>query len=155
LQSASVIGKDVPLALLEDIGEMPESALRESLARLQAAEFLYEARLFPEAEYTFKHALTHEVTYGSLLQERRRGLHAQIVDRIESIYGDRLAEHVERLAHHAWHGATWAKAVAYLHQAGAKATDRSGFREAVLSLEQALRALDQVPKSRAMQELAF
>jgi len=105
LQAASVIGKDVPLPLLETIGEMPDSGLRESLARLQAAEFLYETRLFPEAEYTFKHALTHEVTYASLLQERRRGLHAHIMHTIESLYGDRLAEYVERLAHHAWHGA--------------------------------------------------
>jgi predicted ATPase len=87
LQAASVIGKDVPPALLEAIGEMPERALRESLARLQVAEFLYETSLFPEAEYTFKHALTHEVTYGSLLQERRRGLHARIVETIESLYG--------------------------------------------------------------------
>src|SRR5262249_41912855 len=104
LQAASVIGKDVPLALLEAV-----AAMRESLARLQSAEFLYETRLFPEPEYTFKHALTHEVTYGSLLQERRRVVHAQIVGMIESLYGDRLAEGVERLAHHAWHGAIWDK----------------------------------------------
>jgi class 3 adenylate cyclase/tetratricopeptide (TPR) repeat protein len=155
LQAASVIGKDVPLALLEAIGEMPESALRESLAHLQAAEFLYETNLFPEAEYTFKHALTHEVTYASLLQERRRGVHARIVETIESLYGDRLAERVEQLAHHAWHGAVWNKAATYLRQAGAKAVDRSGFREAVSSLEQALRALDRLPKSGEMQELAF
>jgi class 3 adenylate cyclase/tetratricopeptide (TPR) repeat protein/ribosomal protein L40E len=155
LQAASVIGKDVPLALLEAIGEMPESALRESLSRLQAAEFLYETSLFPEAEYTFKHALTHEVTYGSVLQERRRGLHAQIVDAIESLYGDRLVERVERLAHHAWHGTVWNKAVTYLRQSGAKATDRSAFRETVSSLEQALRALDRLPKSREMQELGY
>jgi predicted ATPase len=155
LQAASAIGKDVQLALLEAIGEMPESALRESLSRLQGAEFLYETRLFPEAEYTFKHALTHEVTYGSLLQERRRGLHAQIVDTIESLYGDQLAERAERLAHHAWHGAIWNKAVAYLRQAGTKATERSGFREAVSSLEQALRALDRLPKSREVHEFSL
>jgi tetratricopeptide (TPR) repeat protein len=155
LQAASVIGKDVPLALLEAIGEMPESALRLSVARLQAAEFLYETRLFPEAEYTFKHALTHEVAYGSLVQERRRGLHAHIMETIESLYGDRLTERVEQLAHHAWHGAVWNKAVTYLRQAGAKATERSGFREAISSLEQALRALDRLPQTPQMQELAF
>jgi predicted ATPase len=120
LQAASVIGKDMPLALLEAIGELQESTLRESLARLQAAEFLYEATLFPETEYTFKHALTHEVTYGSLLQERRRGLHAHIMHTIESLYGDRLAERVDRLAHHAWHGAVWDKAVTYLRRRARK-----------------------------------
>ena len=80
LQAAAVIGKDVPYALLQAIAELPEDALRQGLARLQAAEFLYETSLFPDLEYTFKHALTHEVAYGSLLQERRRALHARIVD---------------------------------------------------------------------------
>src|SRR5262249_47410499 len=79
LQAASVIGKDVPFALLLAIADMPESTLRQGLANLQAAEFLYEASIFPDLEYTFKHALTHEVAYGSVLQDRRRGLHARIV----------------------------------------------------------------------------
>ena len=92
--------------------------MRRGLARLQAAEFLYETRLFPDPEYTFKHALTHDVTYGSLLQERRRTLHARIVGAIERFYPDRLSEHVERLAHHAVRGELWEKAVAYLRQAG-------------------------------------
>ena len=83
LQTAAVIGKDVPFALLQAIAELPEEALHRGLAHLQAAEFLYETRLFPDLEYTFKHALTHEVAYGSLLQERRRALHARIVEAIE------------------------------------------------------------------------
>ena len=72
LQTAAVIGTEVPLPLLQAIAELPEAALHRGLAHLQAAEFLYETRLFPEHAYTFKHALTHEVAYGSLLQERRR-----------------------------------------------------------------------------------
>ena len=87
---------------------------------LQAAEFLYETSLFPDLEYTFKHALTHEVAYGSLLQERRRALHARIVEAIERLYPDRLAEQIERLAHHAVRGEAWEKAVTYLRQAGAQ-----------------------------------
>ncbi len=86
LQAASVIGKDVPFALLQAIAEIPEEAVRRGLDRLQAAEFLYETRLFPDLEYTFKHALTHEVAYGSLLQERRRVLHARIVEAIERLH---------------------------------------------------------------------
>src|SRR5262249_8149512 len=69
LQTAAVIGTEVPLALLRAIAELPEEALPRGLAHLQAAEFLYETRLFPERKYTFKHALTHEVAYGSLLHE--------------------------------------------------------------------------------------
>jgi class 3 adenylate cyclase len=104
LQTAAVIGTEVPFALLQAIGELSEEELRRALGHLQAAEFLYETSLFPELEYTFKHALTHEVAYGSLLQERRRTLHAGIVEASERLYADRLTEQVERLAQHAFRG---------------------------------------------------
>ena len=111
LQVASVVGKDVPFALLQAIAELPDEALRRGLDHLQAAEFLYETGLFPDLEYSFKHALTHEVTYGGLLQERRRELHARIVDAIETLHRDRLGEQIERLAHHALRGELREKAV--------------------------------------------
>src|SRR5207244_5505037 len=76
LQVASVVGKDVPVVLLQAIAELPDEKLREGLNRLQATEFLYETGLFPDLEYSFKHALTHEVAYAGLLHDRRRGLHA-------------------------------------------------------------------------------
>jgi class 3 adenylate cyclase/tetratricopeptide (TPR) repeat protein len=148
LQAAVVIGKDVPLPLLLAIADAPESEVRAELTRLQAAEFLYEARFFPDLEYTFKHALTHEVTYGSLLQDRRRALHARIVEAIEALYANRLAEHVERLADHAFRGETWAKALAYCHEAGAKAAGRSAYREALAMLERAQIALSHLPECR-------
>src|SRR4029453_8626657 len=90
LQTAAVIGTEVPWPLLQAIADTAEEALYRSLAQLQAAEFLYEASLFPEPGYTFKHALTHEVAYGSLLHERRRVLHARIVEALEALAGDRL-----------------------------------------------------------------
>ena len=148
LQTAAVIGKDVPFSLLHLIADLPEEALRRGLGHLQAAEFLYETTLFPELEYTFKHALTHEVAYQSLLHERRRALHTRIVEAIEGVYPDRLAEQVDRLAHHAFRGEIWEKAVAYLRQAGAKAAARSAHREAVACFEQALEALAHLPESR-------
>ena len=130
LQAASAIGKDVPYRLLAAVSEQPEEELRRTLGQLQEAEFLYETRLFPDLEYTFKHALTHEVTYGSLLQDRRRQLHAHIVAAIERLHQDRLNEHVERLAHHALRGQLWEQAVRYGRQAGTRALDRSAAREA-------------------------
>jgi class 3 adenylate cyclase/tetratricopeptide (TPR) repeat protein len=148
LQTASVVGKDVPLVLLQAIAEPAEDALHAAIGRLQAAEFLYEAGLFPDLEYTFKHALTHEVAYGSLLQERRRVLHARIVEAIEALAGDRVTEQVERLAHHALRGEVWDKALAYCRQAGEKAMMRSAYREAVGSFEQALSALPHLPEQR-------
>ncbi len=155
LEAASVIGKDVPLPLLEVITELPEAELRAGLMHLQAAEFLYETSLFPEVEYTFKHALTHEVAYGSLLQEQRRALHARIVEAMEALYPERLAEAAERLGHHAFHGEVWDKALAYLRQAGEKAAARSANREAVGYFEQALAALEHLGDSRQRTEEAI
>jgi tetratricopeptide (TPR) repeat protein len=134
---------------------LPEAALHRSLAHLQAAEFLYETRLFPDHEYTFKHALTHEVAYGSLLPERRRALHARIVEALEGLAGDRVAEQVERLAHHALRGEVWDKALAYFRQAGEKALARLAHREAVGYYEQALSVLPHLPEQRYTREQAI
>src|SRR5437016_7928682 len=128
LQTAAVVGTEVPLPLLQAIAELPEAVLHRGLAHLQAAEFLYETRLFPEPEYTFKHALTHEVAYGSLLLERRRVLHARIVEALEALAPERGAEQVDRLAHHTLRGEVWDKAVTYCQQAGARAFDRAAFQ---------------------------
>lgn len=146
LQSAAVIGKDVPAALLESIADLPADELRASLARLQAGEFLHERSLFPDLEYTFKHALTHEVAYGGLLKDRRRALHGRIVDAIAALYRDRLPEHIERLAHHAQRSERWRDAVEFCWQAGRKAMARSANREAVAHFDQALAALQQCPE---------
>jgi class 3 adenylate cyclase/tetratricopeptide (TPR) repeat protein len=147
LQVASVVGKDVPFALLQATADLPNDALRGGLDHLQAAEFLYETGIYPDLEYSFKHALTHEVTYGTLLQERRKTLHARLVGAIEQSYPDRLSEHVERLAHHAVRGELWNRAVPYLRQAAEKAAARSTNREAIALFEQALAALHQLPES--------
>src|SRR5262249_21780852 len=119
------------------------------------AEFLHETALFPDLEYSFKHALTHEVTYGGLLQERRRSLHARIVEAIEKLYQDRLAEQVERLAHHALRGELGDKAVACLRQAGVKAAGRSALHDARAWFEQALDIVQALPENQATLEKAF
>jgi class 3 adenylate cyclase/tetratricopeptide (TPR) repeat protein len=154
LQSASVIGRDVPFALLQALEDVPEEDLRRGLARLQASEFVYETSLFPDLEFTFKHALTHEVTYGALLYEQRKALHAQLVPLIERMTSGRLAEQVDRLAHHALQGGLWDKAVLLFKKAGAKAAGRSAYREAATCFEQALSALDHVPEGRGRSEQA-
>jgi tetratricopeptide (TPR) repeat protein len=155
LQTAAVIGTEVPFALLEAIAELSEDTLHGGLAHLQAAEFLYETRLFPEREYTFKHALTHEVAYGGLLQERRRALHARIVEALETLAGERVAEQVERLAHHALRDEMWDKALAYFRQAGEKAIAQSAHRDAAGYFEQALSALSHLPETRDTLEQAI
>ncbi len=152
LQAAAVIGKDVPWVLLRAVADEGEENLRDGLARLRAAEFLYETRLFPDLEYTFRHALTHEVAYGGLLQDRRRALHARIVEVMERLYADRLVEYTEQLAQHAVRGEIWDEAVPYLRRAGAKAFDRSANRDAVAWFDQALGILKRLPESHATVE---
>ncbi len=155
LQTASVIGKDVPFVLLHAVVEAAEGAVQRGLTHLQAAEFLYETRLFPDPEYTFNQALTHDVTYGTLLQDRRKVQHARIVGAIERCYPERLTEHAERLAHHALRGERWEEAVRYLRQAGAKALARSANREAVTCFEQSLTALGHLPETPETLEQAL
>jgi tetratricopeptide (TPR) repeat protein len=155
LQTAAVIGNEIPLPLLQAIAELPDDGLHRGLSHLQAAEFLYETRLFPDREYTFKHALTYEVAYGSLLLERRRALHARIVEVLEGLAGERVTEQVERLAHHALRGEAWDKALAYSRQPGEKALAHSAYREAVGSFEQGLRAIAHLPETWDTREQAI
>ncbi len=155
LQAASVIGKDVPLVLLEAIADMSEDEARRNLAILQAGDFLQELRLFPSMEYTFRHALIQEVAYDTILRDRRRTLHARVMEALERVHADRPGEQVESLALHALRGEVRHKAVSYLRQAGAKAAARGVNREAVGFLEQALAALSHLPDSleRAQQAI--
>jgi class 3 adenylate cyclase/tetratricopeptide (TPR) repeat protein len=152
LQTASVIGKDVPVALLQAIAELPTDTLHRGLAHLQAAEFFYETSFFPDPAYTFKHALTHEVAYGSLLQERRRLLHGRIVEATERLHSERLGEHVGRLAEHTFRAESWEKAVFYSRQAATRSLDRSAYAHALTCFDRALEALAHLPPNRTTLE---
>jgi transcriptional regulator with AAA-type ATPase domain/tetratricopeptide (TPR) repeat protein len=149
LDVAAVIGTHLPFGLLRAVTGRSETELTRDLSRLQAAEFLRETRVFPEIEYSFKHALTQDVAYARVPLETRTALHARIMAAIEDLYRERLDEQVERLAYHAERGERWAEAVRYARQAGSKAFDRSANREAVASFEDALAALAHVPATPA------
>jgi transcriptional regulator with AAA-type ATPase domain/tetratricopeptide (TPR) repeat protein len=147
LQVASVVGKDVSVPLLQAVADVAEHELRRTLSPLQGAEFLVLKRVSPAEEYTFKHALTHEVAYQSNPGAQRRALHARVVEAIEQIYADRLSEHVDLLAHHAVHGEVWERAVTYLRRAGERALQSSANREASVFLGEALTALRHLPET--------
>ena len=147
LQCAAVIGKNVPLPLLEAIADVSEDELRRSMHHLQAADFLRETALFPVFEYTFKHALTLDVAFGTLLQDRRRALDGRLVEALEGRADDPIVERIERLAHHAFRGGVWNKAVTYSHEAGTRTFARSAHRTSVGYFEQALQALRHLPES--------
>ncbi|MFQ5946131.1 MAG: AAA family ATPase, partial [Anaerolineae bacterium] len=137
LQLASVIGREFTRRLLDRIAEIRERT-EEFLQDLKAIELIYEKSLYPELAYMFKHALTHEVAYNSLLVQRRKDLHRVIGLAIEELYADRLAEQHEVLAHHFSRAEDWRKALEYLLKAGEKAADTFGTREAVAFYDRAL-----------------
>ena len=119
MQVASVIGRDFAFRILENITGMREE-LKSYLLNLQGLEFIYKKSLFPELEYIFKHALTQEVAYNSLLIKIRKELHEKIGQAIEHNYLERLEEFYEMLAYHYFEGENWAKALDYLVKAGDK-----------------------------------
>jgi class 3 adenylate cyclase/tetratricopeptide (TPR) repeat protein len=153
LQLASVIGREFSRRLVDrvsQVGERTDGALRE----LGALELIHERRRFPELAYGFKHALTQDVAYASLLVQRRRELHRLVGTAIEELYADRLPEHFEVLAHHFSQTDDPERALTYLIRAAEKAAQAFGFRQALDLYEEALRAAarlgDRVPATTLM-----
>ena len=144
-----------PVHSLHAICGLLEDALCGLLDNLQAAELLYATQLFPDLQYSFTHALTHDVAYSGVLHERRRDIHARVVGAIEKFTPIGSGEQIERLAHHAVRVSSREKAVHYLRQAGAKAAARSALSDARVSFEQALDILKALPESQATLEQAF
>jgi len=157
LQTAAVIGQDVSLELLQPITNLDPDMLQAQLEELQAAEFLFQSRLLPAPQYAFKHALTHRVAYESLLRERRRAVHVQLLDIIETRYANRLDEHVERLAHHALAAEDRVRAIRYLYRSAIRAIQRSAHAQAIHYLRQGLELIGALPdgRERLTQELEY
>jgi predicted ATPase/class 3 adenylate cyclase len=157
LQTLAVIGKEFSLSLLKQGAGQSEEELQRLLSHLQAAEFIYEQPAFPEIEYTFKHALTQEVAYNSLLIERRKVLHERTAQAIEVIYHSRLEDHYEALAHHYTRSGNTRKAVESLQHTGQQAVQRSAHAEAISHLSTALELLSTLPDTleRAQQDLTL
>ena len=155
LHQLAIIGRQFPLSLVRQVVTQPEEELYHLLASLQRKEFLYEQPALPEPDYIFKHALTQEVAYGTVLQERRKALHERTAQAIEALYRATLDEHYSELAHHYTRSGNTEKAVEYLHLAGQQAVQRSANVEAITHLTTALELLTTLPdtRERAQQEL--
>ena len=155
LQQLAVIGRQFPVSLVKHVVAQSEPDLHRLLSSLQAKEFLYEQPAFPEVEYLFKHALTQEVAYGTVLQERRRALHERTAEALERLYTEKLADHYTELAHHYSRSPNQEKAVTYLTLAGQQAHQRSANSDAIHALTSALELLRALPDApeRIPQEL--
>ncbi len=147
MQVASVIGREFAYRLLASITQMQDE-LKRSLSDLQESELIYEKSLFPELEYIFKHALTQEVAYNSLLKKKRRELHGSIGTAIEDLYPDRLEEFFEVLAYHYARSDDTNKAIRYLKLSGDKATRNYSNAEAVNYYREILRILESLPETK-------
>ena len=138
LQKLSVIGRQFPVSLIKHVVPQPEAEMYRVLSSLQAKEFLYEQPAFPEVEYLFKHALTQEVAYGTVLQEQRKTLHEKTGQALEALYTESLSEHFGELARHYSRSGNAEKAVEYLRLASHQAVQRSAHDEAIRHLNAAL-----------------
>jgi predicted ATPase len=157
LQTLAVIGKEFSFSLLERVVDQPEEQLHGLLAHLQTGEFIYEQPAFPEPEYVFKHALTQEVAYNSLLLERRRVLHERTAQALEDLFPARLEDHYSELAYHYSRSGNTQRAVEYLRLAGQQAGERSAYAEATEHFTAALELLKTLPDTpaRDQRELAL
>ena len=156
LQVLAVIGRQSQLGLVRQVASQVDPQLERLLLDLQSGEFIYEQPALAGAEYTFKHALTQEVAYNSVLMERRRLLHERTGEAIEALFKDRIDDHLDELAHHYSRTANTRKAVEYLFRAGRQAAARCAYSEAVSRLSSALELLKHLPDDaeRARMELA-
>ena len=157
LQQLSVIGRQFPVSLVQAVVSQTEDELQQILASLQAKEFLYEQPAFPESEYLFKHALTQDVAYGTVLQEQRKALHERTGQALEGLYRTSLSDHYSDLAHHYSNSGNAQKAVEYLGLAGHQAVQRSANGEAIEHFTTAIALLQTLPDNRArsQQELGL
>lgn len=147
IQYASVVGKDFIYKLLKELMEIGDE-LQEYLNYLKGSELLYEKSIFPDLEYRFKHSLTQEVAYNSLLIKRRKELHGKIGEIIEDLYGDKLEENYELLAYHYGKSPRGEKAVEYIILAGDKSAKIYSPEDAIGYYEEALKRLDKMPDTR-------
>ena len=146
LQVASVIGREFAFRILQSVAAMKED-LKSSMLTLQDLEFIYEKAFLPELEYIFKHALTREVAYSSLLIKKRKETHEKVGQAIETIYAERLEEFYEMLAYHYALSENSQKAVQYLKLSGDKAAQNYSNWEAVRFYKETIRILKEQPES--------
>jgi class 3 adenylate cyclase/predicted ATPase len=153
LQTAAVIGHEVPLPLLQAISDQPEGELQRGLPQLQAAEFLYETSLFPERVYTFKHALTQNVAYQTLLVSTRSQVHERIARVLEAQFADTVEAQPELLAHHYTEADCPKEAAGYWHRAGERSSERSAYADAIAHLKKGLELVLLLPETTERAEL--
>ncbi|MGE5259147.1 MAG: ATP-binding protein [Hyphomicrobiales bacterium] len=148
LQTGSVVGREFSHDLIQNVGGIAEDALWSHLSALKDAELLYERGIYPQSSYVFKHAITQDVVYNSLLHNKKKGLHQKIGTALEQANPERLDEFYEILAYHFLKGEDWQRAYQYNREAGLKSLAQSAYEEAQRYFEDAFAALKNQPRDR-------
>jgi len=148
LQTASAVGREFGHYLIQKVTGFAEQELLSHLSVLKDSELIYERGIYPQSTYIFKHALTQEVAYNSMLQKRRTELHQKIGKTLENIYADRLDELCEMLSYHFLQGEDWQRAYRYSQEAGLKAYSHSAYDQAQRYFEEALTAIKKLPRQK-------
>jgi predicted ATPase len=149
LETVAVIGKDFRQELVGKVVARPHEELEQTLAKLQLSEFIYEVPAVGDIEYSFKHQLTREAAYNSLLVERRKALHERVAQAIEQLAGKNLDDHLADLAHHYERSGNHIKAIDYLTSAGIQTLQRGASAEAKQHFMRALKILKGVPPGQS------
>jgi predicted ATPase len=155
LQTAAVVGNEVPMSLLQSVAEVSEEVLHQGLAQLQTTEFLYELNLFPDLRYAFKHALTQGAAYQSLPRHTRQSLHQRLAQVLEERFPEIVASQPEVVAHHYTEGGLIAQAIPHWQRAGQRAIEHAAHVDAIDHLTKGLELLSALPDTveRSQQEL--
>ncbi len=148
LQAGSVAGREFSHQLIESVTDFPKDLLLSHISALKDSELLFESGIYPHSNYVFKHALTQEVTYNSILRKKKTELHKKFGRAIENIYKDRLDELCQILAYHCLQGEDWRRAYKYCQDAGLKAYSHSAYEQSLKCYEDALTALTRLPRNK-------
>jgi tetratricopeptide (TPR) repeat protein len=155
LQTGSVIEREFSYEIIKHLMTLPEQDLLACLSVLKEAELLYERGIFPQSVYVFKHSLTRETVYNTLLHKRKVEIHKAIGKTIEKIHTDKPEEYYEGIAHHSFLGEDWQRAYKFNREAGLKAHSFSAYEEEQRYFEASIEALKNLPrtKSRIVEEI--
>jgi tetratricopeptide (TPR) repeat protein len=152
LQTGSVIEREFSYPLIKRIMGLPEKELLSNLSVLKDSELLYERGIYPQSTYIFKHALTREVVYDSILAKRKKKLHEEIGNAIQDLYRDNLGEHYEVLAEHYFLGEDHSKAAEYSRLASRKAEKTASLNDAITHAKKRINSLEKLSQTVDVQK---
>jgi tetratricopeptide (TPR) repeat protein len=152
LQTGSVIEREFSYQLIKRVTGLPEQELLSHMSALKNAELIYERGIYPGSTYIFKHALTQEVVYDSILTRRKKKLHEQIASAIEAVYKENIIQHYGALSEHYVQGGNYEKGAEYSKLASRKARKRAAMNDAISYTQKRIACLEKLVETDEVQK---